>query len=262
MADKVLDETSTAAIEIDKGDLVFCAVPQVHLLEPFLSASYGAIRSADATLLIHNGDVLPELDLYVDLLSAFRYVYSVNVTPPMADRGVRALPIGIENLHHARNGLTSYFSTLATRRDLKPILQRGIEVLASFREETNPAARSELKTIAVQMGATWVEPTLHPEAYFEMVRESQFVLSPPGNGLDCHRTWEAIYLGAIPVVLEETLPLQVTDSLPIAVVSSWSDFLAQKPVERRQLLARLQMRSVSRAYMPAWCGELVSDPRP
>ena len=30
----------------------------------------------------------------------------------------------------------------------------------------------------------------------------RFVLSPPGHGLDCHRTWEAILLGAIPIVVD------------------------------------------------------------
>jgi hypothetical protein len=28
----------------------------------------------------------------------------------------------------------------------------------------------------------------------------RFVVSPPGNGIDCHRTWESLYLGSIPIV--------------------------------------------------------------
>lgn len=36
--------------------------------------------------------------------------------------------------------------------------------------------------------------------YLLKVRRSLFVISPPGNGHDCHRTWESIYLGAIPVM--------------------------------------------------------------
>lgn len=49
-----------------------------------------------------------------------------------------------------------------------------------------------------------------------------FVLSPHGNGLDCHRTWEAIALGCIPVV--KTSPLDCLFSgLPVLIVNSWSD---------------------------------------
>ena len=28
----------------------------------------------------------------------------------------------------------------------------------------------------------------------------KFALSPEGNGIDCHRTWECLYLGVIPIV--------------------------------------------------------------
>ena len=49
-----------------------------------------------------------------------------------------------------------------------------------------------------------------------------FVLSPHGNGLDCHRTWEALALGCIPIV--KTSPLDsLYDDLPILIVKEWSD---------------------------------------
>ena len=49
-----------------------------------------------------------------------------------------------------------------------------------------------------------------------------FVISPHGNGLDCHRTWEALCLGCIPIVKTSKLnPLY--DNLPVLIVQSWSD---------------------------------------
>jgi len=52
--------------------------------------------------------------------------------------------------------------------------------------------------------------------------EYAFVISPHGNGLDCHRTWEALCLGCIPIVKTSALdPLY--DGLPVWIVSSWSD---------------------------------------
>lgn len=49
-----------------------------------------------------------------------------------------------------------------------------------------------------------------------------FVLSPHGNGLDCHRTWEALALGCIPVV--KTSPLdRLYEGLPVLIVKRWSD---------------------------------------
>ena len=49
-----------------------------------------------------------------------------------------------------------------------------------------------------------------------------FVLSPLGNGLDCHRTWEALVLGAIPIVKSGPLDPLYSD-LPVLIVQEWSD---------------------------------------
>jgi len=49
-----------------------------------------------------------------------------------------------------------------------------------------------------------------------------FVISPQGNGLDCHRTWEALALGCIPIV--KSSPLNTLfDGLPIWIVEKWED---------------------------------------
>ena len=53
-------------------------------------------------------------------------------------------------------------------------------------------------------------------------RQSQFafVASPHGCGLDCHRTWEALVLGCIPIVKRSKLDVLFED-LPVLVVDSW-----------------------------------------
>eukprot|EP00796_Vickermania_ingenoplastis_P005782 gene5782-4133_t len=36
--------------------------------------------------------------------------------------------------------------------------------------------------------------------YYQTITEHSFVVSPPGNGYDCFRTWEALALGGIPII--------------------------------------------------------------
>jgi hypothetical protein len=75
-----------------------------------------------------------------------------------------------------------------------------------------------------------------------LVERSKFVVSPPGNGYDCHRTWEAIYLGAVPIVLKEYWPFQKY-RLPVLVVDTWEeafdrideDFVPLDPCELKKL---------------------------
>jgi hypothetical protein len=49
-----------------------------------------------------------------------------------------------------------------------------------------------------------------------------FVLSPFGNGLDCHRTWEALLCGCIPIV-RSTVFKELFEGLPVLIVEKWTD---------------------------------------
>ena len=66
--------------------------------------------------------------------------------------------------------------------------------------------------------------SVSPEAYFEELIASMFAWSPPGAGIDAHRTWEALLVRTIPVVLRTTLaPLYADHNLPVAVVDDYND---------------------------------------
>jgi hypothetical protein len=53
-----------------------------------------------------------------------------------------------------------------------------------------------------------------------------FVASPFGNGIDCHRTWEALCCGAIPIIRGQFLT-DLFDDLPVLRVAAWSDVTAE-----------------------------------
>jgi hypothetical protein len=66
------------------------------------------------------------------------------------------------------------------------------------------------------------EPQKDLSAYLADLADSKFVLSPRGNGLDCHRTWEALLMGAIPIVRTSSLDPMYED-LPVVIVKDWSE---------------------------------------
>lgn len=49
-----------------------------------------------------------------------------------------------------------------------------------------------------------------------------FVLSPFGNGMDCHRTWEALLCGCIPIIRTSVFR-EMFYGLPVLIVEKWSD---------------------------------------
>jgi hypothetical protein len=62
-----------------------------------------------------------------------------------------------------------------------------------------------------------------------------FSVSPPGNGLDCHRTWEDLILGCIVIVYRTDLTLvPLYEHLPVVVVSSWDEITLQNLTRWRE----------------------------
>lgn len=59
------------------------------------------------------------------------------------------------------------------------------------------------------------------ENYNEQVKY-KFILSPHGAGLDCHRTWESLVLGNIPIVKKSPID-HLYDGLPIIILDKWED---------------------------------------
>jgi hypothetical protein len=58
--------------------------------------------------------------------------------------------------------------------------------------------------------------------YYLHIARSKFVLSPPGDGIDCYRTWEALYLGSIPIVLNTAIN-SIFQQLPVLIIDDYED---------------------------------------
>lgn len=57
---------------------------------------------------------------------------------------------------------------------------------------------------------------------YERNRQYPLWISPRGNGIDCHRTWEALYLDIVPIVWNSTLNTLYTN-LPIIVINNHTE---------------------------------------
>lgn len=58
----------------------------------------------------------------------------------------------------------------------------------------------------------------------DLYNKYQFVLSPRGNGLDCHRTWELFLAGAILITKTSPLDQMYRDNnLPVVILQDWRE---------------------------------------
>jgi len=68
---------------------------------------------------------------------------------------------------------------------------------------------------------------------WKLMTNYAFILSPYGNGMDCHRHWESIILGCIPIIKSPEFENLFSD-LPVLNVNNWSDIteeLLNKTIE-------------------------------
>ncbi|MDF0600153.1 hypothetical protein P1J78_05365 [Psychromarinibacter sp. C21-152] len=116
--------------------------------------------------------------------------------------------------------------------------------------------RARLDPAAVQDQA---RPSTRAESWRDAAR-CLFTLSPQGRGMDCHRTWEALILGAVPVV--EDLPIRdVFAGLPVIRLP---DLAAMTPgvlqsARDRVLAAEYDFAPLFLSY---WLRRIAGDPAP
>jgi hypothetical protein len=201
----------------------------------FVSADYAAFflnqfpidLASGLTIVIHNGDSIPVEAIYRHS-HKFKKIFCVNW---LGDLGVaEPLPIGLENAWHGVNGRTRLFSdALPERRINFGVETRPEQVLVAFNVNTNLRERNTAAQVFAKSNLKGASlRSLSIREYHRRLRRTQFIVSPPGNGPDCHRTWEAMYCGAVPIVLESQWPFAGME-FPAFVTPSWE--YAAKSIE-------------------------------
>lgn len=64
---------------------------------------------------------------------------------------------------------------------------------------------------------------LKPNMYFNNLGSYKFIISPEGNGIDCHRHYEALISGCIPIIEENVYMRNKYKNLPILYTKNYSE---------------------------------------
>jgi hypothetical protein len=66
--------------------------------------------------------------------------------------------------------------------------------------------------------------SLNYSDYLVALGDAKFVISPPGAGVDCYRTWEALMMGAVPVVVGNNSLASLYHDMPVMTIGgNWTD---------------------------------------
>ena len=206
-------------------------------------------QNVNLSIIFHNHDIVPARDFFCEIQSLSIKCYSPNVIDN--DFGVVPIPLGIENRYFLRNGTIRHFPK--SRKLLSTCLsQRSKSLFASFNVGTNLLERQEAADSVTKFGHVFDQSRIQPREFRKGLAESLFVISPPGNGIDCHRTWEAVYFGAIPVIKKGMLAESLYDDLPILAIDEWDEICSLTRVQLEALYESMIVKSADQAYFNYW----------
>jgi hypothetical protein len=209
-----------------ENDYVFCKPEFLQMLKGTKFCDEN-----EFTLVTHNSDInfdKTNIEAVLEFLPNIKHWYTQNLL--YEHPKVSPIPIGIANPKWS-HGNQNRFKKIIKENNKKDNL-----FYANFNISTNPEERRYCYN---QIGLEC--PESYPNAasisdhdnfvintqenYLRKISKSYFTISPDGNGKDCHKTWESIYLKSIPIVTDSFFARKFRDmDIPILVIDDWREF--------------------------------------
>jgi hypothetical protein len=132
---------------------------------------------------------------------------------------VKSLPIGLERVR--------WFPEQKKQESLFNIIESDIKrdklIYMNFNPNTNPERKKIFDLLKNKVDYEMVGNGGDYQNYLRKLKEYKYIISPPGNGIDCHRNWEAIYCGCIPIVLKSNFTRNIYSGLPVMLINDYSE---------------------------------------
>jgi hypothetical protein len=217
-------ESNMHSIDVDNFDftdynnseLVYCNVSLINEKKPKLAESklYEKLQllKNPFKLVLHNADDSFEKEhlKYFDIPNC-KQIFTQNVN--VLDSRVEFLPIGIAN----------HFWKWGNSQIVDEVIQEEIDktdfVYAWFQKRDN---RVDCYDNVKRQGIPIVE-SMEYKDYLRKLKTYKYCVSPEGNGIDCYRTWEALYMKTIPICKRSILVEEFAKTFPIYIVDDWKD---------------------------------------
>lgn len=207
------DAQPAANANFKAGDIVFCKIDEVLKF-------FEQLRLTRKKIILVTGEGDYSCDPFRQQflpLNVERW-FATNVTHP--HHRVTALPLGLGGVEDVIT-----LNIDAQKSDLP----KNEWLYINFRPDTNPGVRQKIYDVfqARAQHENWMTfepPNNHGcnEKFLAQLKRHRFVLAPPGNGVDTHRLWEALALGAYPIALRSSV-LEPFSGLPILFVDDYSE---------------------------------------
>jgi hypothetical protein len=218
--------SSTKTASVDIGSIKDGSVVYVHgsAIPDFV----GKLPSVNAKFILVSGDcdesipddVFPSDDDFKKFIESDKIIHWFSQNAVKEHPKLTKIPIGLD-YHTLPDAPGQEKELISVKDSAKRLADRELKCYSNFHFSMRPDREDAMNKVSKEL--VYYEPTRVSisDTWKNQVKYA-FVLSPHGNGLDCHRTWEALCLGCIPIV--KTSPIDsVFEGLPVLIVKEWSD---------------------------------------
>lgn len=212
------------------NDYVFCKTEFLQTL--FEYTKNHIIRLPDNfKLFTHNSDInirSKDVSTVLNWFPNIEHWYAQNLIDE--HEKVSPIPIGIANPKWSHGNIDRF------NKIINEIISKDNLVYTNFNIATNPIERKycleQVKKTINTNYPNWMSISDHDnfinstqEDYLRNIKKSYFVISPDGNGKDCHKTWESIYMGSVPIVTNSYFARKFQSlGIPLIILNDWSEF--------------------------------------
>jgi hypothetical protein len=166
---------------------------------------------------------------------------------------ITPIPIGIHlRIYDSNNTIIELLKKYASEK------VKASAIYYAFSEETNTKRSLALQYLKTHPLATGSSSPIRREDYYININNNAFNASPEGGGVDCHRTWESMYLKSVPI-LERNTSTEYWEKigLPVYLIDSWTkiDTIDSKTIEEFYKASVEKFNSPA-LYMEYWIDKI------
>jgi hypothetical protein len=210
IAHHIFDDASDVRVsKVKTGDIIFV---RSDMLQEFFKKKLPLIKNR-FILLSHNAD--NNIDASVTNLMNSKVIHWFAQNILIKDSKISPLPIGLSNIRY--NPDSTFIKIVQSEG-----FNKKNKIAVSFRPN-NPERALLVETI---LKFNTAEEALAENKldYYRKISQFKFVASPEGNGVDCHRTWEALYLRSVPIVIRNVMTECFEElGLPVILINNWDE---------------------------------------
>ena len=210
ICDYILDEKGFNKTEVTNE------IPIYFIKTDFLSLFFTRYKpNHEYKIITHNSDYPIDIK-FMNILEDVNLVYWFGQNINFEHKKLKSIPIGIAN-EMWDHGNEEVLLKIINQDNKKSKI-----IHCSFDINTNRYERIQCVNSMNRNNLVMYQREKF-EDYLTSLSNSFFTLSPNGNGIDCHKLWESLYLKTVPVVTK-SINIDFYKHLPIYVIDSWSHF--------------------------------------